>query len=598
VPSPWTDQDIGSPAIPGLGQYSSGTFTVAGSGTGISGTTDAFHFVSQTLSGDGTIVARLASEFNIVGTAKAGVIIRDGNGAGSTYAFMGLSGSSLQFQYRLSSGGTASASSGGSVGTPTWFKLVRSGSSFTGYASADGSTWVQQGSVQTISMATPIVGLAISSENTGQVTTATLDNVVVSTTSDFDMTAVPSTVTVAPGASVSYPKILVNALNTFNGTVNLSVGSLPTGVTASLSTTSITGSGSSVLTLTTGSSTPAGSYTITVTGVSGSTRTASVALTVAAAGTGLPPPWMNQDIGAGGTGTGSSYNSGTFVVSGIGCCLWNSIDSFQFAYQILTGDGTIIARVASEYYVTGSAKAGVMIRETLAAGSTNAFMGVSGGSLQFQYRSSTFGSTNSSSGSAVLTPIWSKLVRSGNTVTGYTSPDGSNWVQQGSTQTIAMASTVYVGLAVTSETSSQVTTALFDNVVLPGSSADFYLTASPSFIGAEPGAAASLRLDVDAVNGFNGTVSLSVSGLPTGATASFSPASITSSGSSVLTITNGPSTPIGNYPIMITGLSGSLTHTVSLTLSVTTSPPRDGLIPTLGPRVPGQALRMATAPSP
>jgi hypothetical protein len=61
-----------------LGQVSACTFTIGGSGAGISGTTNAFRFVSQTLSGDGTIVARLASEFNVVGTAKAGVMIRDG----------------------------------------------------------------------------------------------------------------------------------------------------------------------------------------------------------------------------------------------------------------------------------------------------------------------------------------------------------------------------------------------------------------------------------------------------------------------------------------------------------------------------------------
>jgi hypothetical protein len=68
-------------------------------------------------------------------------------------------------------------------------------------------------------------------------------------------------------------------------------------------------------------------------------------------------------------------------------------------------------------------------------------------------------------GSATL-PYWIKLIRSGNVFTMYGSADGVNWVQLGSSQTISMAQNVYVGLAVSSRSTSSLATATFDNVAL------------------------------------------------------------------------------------------------------------------------------------
>jgi hypothetical protein len=63
-------------------------------------------------------------------------------------------------------------------GLPYWVKLVRSGSTFSGYASSDGVNWVQVGSSQTISMAQNVyMGLAVSANNNSAVVTATLDSV-------------------------------------------------------------------------------------------------------------------------------------------------------------------------------------------------------------------------------------------------------------------------------------------------------------------------------------------------------------------------------------------------------------------------------------
>jgi hypothetical protein len=79
---------------------------------------------------------------------------------------------------------------------------------------------------------------------------------------------------------------------------------------------------------------------------------------------------------------------------------------------------------------------------------------------------------------------------------------------------------------------------------------------------------------VGAQNGFSGSVTLSASGLPSGASASFSPTSISGSGSSTMAVTTSGSTPAGTYTLTITGASGSLSHKTSVTLVVNAPPPQ------------------------
>jgi len=73
--------------------------------------------------------------------------------------------------------------------------------------------------------------------------------------------------------------------------------------------------------------------------------------------------------------------------------------------------------------------------------------------------------------------------------------------------------------------------------------------------------------------GFSGAVSFLAGGLPTGATASFSPVSVVGSGSSTLAVATTLATPGGSYPITITGSSGGLSHSTTTTLVVTVSAP-------------------------
>jgi hypothetical protein len=108
---------------------------------------------------------------------------------------------------------------------------------------------------------------------------------------------------------------------------------------------------------------------------------------------------------------------------------------------------------------------------------------------------------------------------------------------------------------------------------LPGCSGttsnDFSISASPTSGSAAAGSSVTSTVSTAVVSGSAESVALSASGLPSGASASFSPSSVTAGGSSTLTITTSTSTPAGSYPITITGTAASATHTTTYTLTVT-----------------------------
>jgi subtilisin family serine protease len=108
-------------------------------------------------------------------------------------------------------------------------------------------------------------------------------------------------------------------------------------------------------------------------------------------------------------------------------------------------------------------------------------------------------------------------------------------------------------------------------VVNGAPASDFSLSVSPASGSVTAGASTTATVSTTTTSGSPQTVTLSASGLPSGATASFSPASVTSGGSATMTIATSASTPSGTYPITITGAGSSATHTTSYSLTVTGS---------------------------
>jgi regulation of enolase protein 1 (concanavalin A-like superfamily) len=183
LPPPWADQDIGSLSLGGSGAYLNGVFTAQGSGSDIWSVADQFNYIFQPQAGDFVITARVVSEQNTDPWVKAGVMVRETTNANSAYVAVYVTPTSshgVAMQYRSATG--ASAADAGDISGPAvpyWVRVVRSGSSFTGYYSADGATWAQIGAASlTATMASNVTaGLAVCSHTTSALNTSTFDSV-------------------------------------------------------------------------------------------------------------------------------------------------------------------------------------------------------------------------------------------------------------------------------------------------------------------------------------------------------------------------------------------------------------------------------------
>jgi hypothetical protein len=102
------------------------------------------------------------------------------------------------------------------------------------------------------------------------------------------------------------------------------------------------------------------------------------------------------------------------------------------------------------------------------------------------------------------------------------------------------------------------------------SSPDFSLSASPASQTVAPGASTSYTVTIARTGGFAGAVTLSASGLPAGASASFGPNGTTGN-TSTMNVTTSSTTPAGSSSVTITGVSGTLTHATGVTLVVEAS---------------------------
>jgi hypothetical protein len=104
------------------------------------------------------------------------------------------------------------------------------------------------------------------------------------------------------------------------------------------------------------------------------------------------------------------------------------------------------------------------------------------------------------------------------------------------------------------------------------SASNFFILVQSGAQTIPPGTTGSFALETYSYSGFSGSVALSVNGLPSGASASFSPASASVPGSSTMFVSIPSSTPSGTYPLTITGTSGTLSPSVSALLTVATPP--------------------------
>jgi ABC-type transport system involved in multi-copper enzyme maturation permease subunit len=139
-------------------------------------------------------------------------------------------------------------------------------------------------------------------------------------------------------------------------------------------------------------------------------------------------------------------------------------DAFYFAHQPLTGNGTITVQMTS---LTGQvavgpsqtapglqpwSKAGIIIKQNTSQGSAYAAMMVTGSHgvrMQWDYVNDTPGlgkGAGEAGGVSASSPRWLRLVRTGDTITGYDSADGTHWTLAGTATLPGLTSTVQAGL--------------------------------------------------------------------------------------------------------------------------------------------------------
>jgi regulation of enolase protein 1 (concanavalin A-like superfamily) len=179
----------------------------------------------------------------------------------------------------------------------------------------------------------------------------------------------------------------------------------------------------------------------------------------------LPAPQKGQDIGQPSINGSAIYREGTYTISAGGANIGGTSDQFHFVHQPVQGDIDVAVRIASlDSSTTSSAKAGLMIRESLTGSSRHAFALITAGQgYAFDRRIDSGGSTEHTSGGSGAAPGWIRLVRTGSRFEAFRSSDGQTWTSIGS-DTVPMAESVYVGLAVTSRSTSQATVAVADTL--------------------------------------------------------------------------------------------------------------------------------------
>jgi hypothetical protein len=386
--------------------------------------------------------------------------------------------------------------------------------------------------------------------------------VTVGGTPDFSLTASPSSITLAqgtPGISI----ITVTAINGFSAQVSLTVTS-PAQLSASISPTSVTGSGTATLTV--AGSTP-GTYTVQVTGLSGSLAH-SVTLTVTVTSTTagivclvqpgsstcpLSPPAFTGAVG-------TQLRVAVFIQGSSGL---NGFDvtlladhtvlkpaGIDLTGTVLVGTPTVLVECLSGVLVSGSLCSSVDTVDTIELAATSAL-----GS----------GITSTPTTGLLFTAIYNITGTTANISISFQKGCANTSVSGGICVTVANGSIMPV--------TETVMTATFSNAA---AAPDFSIAVNPSSLTITAGICGTSTITLTSINGFTGTVTLAATVSPTGPAATLSTSALTlSSGGSAtttLTVCTAPSTPAGSYSVAITGTSGSLSHAKIVSVTVTSPP--------------------------
>lgn len=476
---PWLQQDIGSTGTTGFGGNASNApvIALAGAGSDIWGTADAFRFAYLPMTGDGTIVARVLAQESTHEWAKTGVMMRESLAANSRFVDAVITPrNGVAFQYRSATGGAAAGTNTTGPIPAYWLKLVRSGSTFTGFSSPDGVTWTQIAAPVDVPMTSSIyVGLASCSKITGTLGISHFDGISAPGLTAPVPTETPGLAATAGNASVGLswkPAAYATSYRVFRSTTQGG----PYSQIATVSSTAFTD-------LNALNETP---YYYIVRGAnSAGEGGASAEVSATPSSSYLPGGWINRDIGAVGFPGSATYQNSTYTIQASGATVWGTADSFNYSYASVSGDGSMTVRVDSLVNTSDyAAKSGIMFRTSDAANSAYAFLAITPiGGVKFEYRSAAGVSAASQASVSGSAPRWLRLVRIGTAITAFSGTDGDTWTQVGSPLTIDLGSEMLAGLAVTANNNTAITTSTLSQF----SSTGFKSPLTPGGLVATPG---------------------------------------------------------------------------------------------------------------
>ncbi len=425
-----------------------------------------------------------------------------------------------------------------------------------------------------------------------QTTTVTLT---VTAPPSFTITAAPASLTVVQG-NQGTSTITTAVSGGFNSAVTLSAAGMPSGTTVSFNPNPIPapGSGNSTMTITVGSSTPTGTYPITVTGNGGGvqqtttvtlTVTAPPSFTITAAPASLTVVQGNQGTSTITTAVSGGFNSAvTLSAAGMPSGTTVSFNPNPIPAPG-SGNSTMTITVGSStptgtYPITVTGNGGgvqqtttVTLTVTAPPSFTITAAPASLTVVQGNQGTSTITTAVSGGFNSAVT-LSAAGMPSGTTVSFNPNPipaPGSG----NSTMTITVGSSTPTGTYPITVTGNgggvQQTTTVTLTVTAPPS---FTITAAPASLTVVQGNQGTSTITTAVSGGFNNSISISASGVPSGATVTFNPTSIPApgSGNSTMSISVASSTPTGTYPITVTGNGGGVQQSATVTLTVTAAP--------------------------
>jgi regulation of enolase protein 1 (concanavalin A-like superfamily) len=218
------------------------------------------------------------------------------------------------------------------------------------------------------------------------------------------------------------------------------------------------------------------------------------------------PGWTRTGIGTvAATGT-VTYGATSMSVTSNGNDVNGTSDQLSFVYRQITGNATVIAKVTSLPALTAFSQVGVMIRESLAANARHGYaVTTAGNGTSFRRRTSVGGATASTAaldfsapGGAAVTASWLKLQRTASVITASWSSDGVVWSQIAAA-TVTLPSTAYVGIAVSSHSTTAITATVSNVLVVGNGTLDAGLTGAdigaPALSGGSWASAGAMTLD-------------------------------------------------------------------------------------------------------